>query len=71
MLFRSVKVIIKEEVSNEDFKKIINKTNRKIELERQIQITKNKMKREKQFNRKVELNQELYKLEKKLEELNE
>lgn len=66
-----VKAIIKEEISNEDFEEIISKTNKKTEVERLIQITKNKMKREKQFNRKVELNQELYKLENKLEELNE
>ena len=59
-----VKSIIKENSILEDFNKIIENENRKIELNRQINIYKNKIHNEKQFNRKVELNIELNKLEK-------
>ena len=64
-----VKSIIKENNNLEDFNKIIENENRKIELNRQINIYKNKIHNEKQFNRKVELNIELNKLEKEMEEL--
>ena len=64
-----VKSIIKENSNLEDFNKIIENENRKIELNRQINILKNKIHNEKQFNRKVELNIELNKLEKEMEEL--
>ena len=64
-----VKSIIKENSILEDFNKIIENENRKIELNRQINIYKNKIHNEKQFNRKVELNIELNKLEKEMEEL--
>ena len=64
-----VKSIIKENSNLEDFNKILENKNRKIELNRQINILKNKIHNEKQFNRKVELNIELNKLEKEMEEL--
>lgn len=64
-----VKSIIKENSILEDFNKIIENENRKIELNRQINILKNKIHNEKQFNRKIELNIELKKLEKEMEEL--
>lgn len=63
-----VKSIIKENSNLEDFNKIIENENRKIELNRQINILKNKIQNEKQFNRKVELNIELNKLEERLNE---
>ena len=63
-----VKSIIKENNNLKDFNKIIENENRKIELNRQINILKNKIYNEKQFNRKVELNIELDKLEERLNE---
>ena len=63
-----VKSIIKENNNLKDFNKIIENENRKIELNRQINILKNKIYNEKQFNRKVELNIELNKLEERLNE---
>lgn len=62
-----VKSIIKENNNLEDFNKILENENRKIELNKQINILKNKIHNEKQFNRKVELNIELNKLIKELE----
>ena len=64
-----VKSIIKENNNLEDFNEILENKNRKIELNRQINILKNKIHNEKQFNRKVELNIEINKLEKEMEEL--
>ncbi len=64
-----VKSIIKEENQNENFQTIINTVNIKINLIKQIEIIENKMTREKQFDRKVEMNKELHKLKKELEDL--
>lgn len=64
-----VKAIIKEENNQNNFETIISNNTRKNELELQINVIKNKIKSEKQFNRKVELNQKLRNLEKEMEEL--
>lgn len=65
-----VKKIIKEETNNQSLQKIILINTKKQELEKQITQLKRKILQEKQFNRKVELNQELRKLERAKEELN-
>lgn len=64
-----VKSIIKENNNLKDFNKIIENENRKIELNRQINILKNKIHNEKQFNRKVELNKQIKDLQNQLEEI--
>lgn len=64
-----VKVIIKETKDNVKFEEILINKTKKEELIQQIQIIKNKMKNEKQFNKKVELNKKLRLLEKEMEEL--
>ncbi|HHX66705.1 MAG TPA: DUF4391 domain-containing protein [Gallicola sp.] len=64
-----VKVIIKETKDNVKFEEILINKTKKDELIQQIQIIKNKMKNEKQFNKKVELNKKLRLLEKEMEEL--
>lgn len=64
-----VKKIIKEENNNNDFEIIIENNSKKNELLKKIEQLKNKIKQEHQFNRKLELNQTLRKLEKELEEL--
>lgn len=64
-----VKAILKEKDNNNQFKEIIEKTNDKTSLEKAISQLKQKIKIEKQFNRKAELNIELNKLLKKLEDL--
>ena len=65
-----VKKIIKEETNNQSLQKIILINTKKQELEKQITQLKRNISQEKQFNRKVELNQELRKLERAKEELN-
>ena len=64
-----VKKIIKEEDNQSSFTEIISIDAKKQELEKQIIQLKRKITQEKQFNRKVELNQELRKLEQEMEEL--
>lgn len=64
-----VKIIIKEQNNDNNFEKVIQDNTRKNALEKQIDALKNKIKSEKQFNKKVELNQELRKLENEMEEL--
>lgn len=64
-----VKCIIDEVETNKSFDEIIDKENRKIELEKKINSLKNKVKSEKQFNRKVELNEELNQMLFELEEM--
>lgn len=64
-----VKAVIKEESNQNNFETIISNNTRKNELELQINVIKNKIKSEKQFNRKVEFNQKLRNLEKEMEEL--
>lgn len=65
-----VKCVIGEEDNKEDFENIIEERNIKIELEKRINSLKAKIKNEKQFNRKVELNNDLNKLLNELEEIN-
>lgn len=64
-----VKSIIKEQDNDEEFEHIINKKNKVDELYKKIEQLKNKINNEKQFNKKVELNLELQKLNKEMEEL--
>lgn len=64
--------IIREFINNEsnaNIEEIIEKNKQVEELKRKISVLKNKITREVQFNRKVELNIELINLEKELEEL--
>ena len=65
-----VKKIIKEETNEKSFSKIIEDNDYKKELENKINKLKQKIKSEKQFNRKVELNTELNSLIKEMEEIN-
>ena len=65
-----VKKIIKEDTNEKAFTKIIEDNNYKLELEKKINKLQQKIKLEKQFNRKVELNKELNSLIKEMEELN-
>ena len=64
-----VKKIIKEEDNQSSFTEIISINAKKQELEKQIIQLKRRISQEKQFNRKVELNQELRKIEQEMEEL--
>lgn len=64
-----VKSIIKEQDNDQEFEHIINKKNKVDELYKKIEQLNNKINNEKQFNKKVELNLELQKLNKKMEEL--
>lgn len=64
-----VKKIIKEEDNQSSFTEIISINAKKQELEKQIVQLKRRITQEKQFNRKVELNQELRKIEQEMEEL--
>ena len=64
-----VKTIIKEIDNSKEFNVLIDKENRKKELNKKIEQLKNKIKQEKQFNKKVELNQDLRILEGEMEEL--
>lgn len=64
-----VKSIIKEQDNDEEFEHIINKKNKVNELYKKIEQLNNKINNEKQFNKKVELNLELQKLNKEMEEL--
>ena len=65
-----VKAIIKEENNEKKFNDIIDTKINQNTLEKKIAQLKQKIKNEKQFNRKVELNKELNKLSKELEVLN-
>lgn len=64
-----VKVIIQEENNTKKFEKIIDEQNKKSDLEKKINSLKQKIKNEKQFNRKVDMNKELNELKKDLEEI--
>lgn len=64
-----VKSIIKRTESKEDFKTLIEDKNKEIELSVKLEQLKNKIKIEKQFNKKVELNKQIKQIEQKLEEL--
>ena len=65
-----VKKIIKEENNENAFSKIIEDNEYKKELEKKITKLQQKIKSEKQFNRKVELNTDLNTLLKEMEEIN-
>ena len=64
-----VKVIIKENDNNKDFESIIVNKEKIDELNKKINNLKSKVNNEKQFNRRVEYNRELKKLENEMEEL--
>ena len=64
-----VKVIIKEENNTKKFDEIIDNRNIKSNFEKRINQLKQRIKNEKQFNRKVEMNKELNKIQKELEEI--
>ena len=63
-----VKQIIKEESNDKKFDEIIELKNNRDDLEKRISQLRQKIKVEKQFNRKVELNKELNILLKELED---
>lgn len=65
-----VKTIIKEDNNKKNFSEIIEEKAYKSDLEKRINKLKQKIKLEKQFNRKVELNKELNTLLNEMEELN-
>lgn len=65
-----VKYIINEESNNKKFEEIIDDRNIKENLEKRINQLRQKIKSEKQFNRKNELNMELNKLLERMEALN-
>ena len=65
-----VKKIIKEENNENAFSKIIEDNTYKTVLEKKIERLQQKIKSEKQFNRKVELNKELNDLISEMEEFN-
>lgn len=65
-----VKKIIKEESNEKSFSKIIEDNDYKKELENKINKLQQKIKAEKQFNRKVEMNKELNILLKEMEDIN-
>ncbi len=62
-----VKSLIKEKNNNKQFDEIIFIKNNRMSLEKKINLLKQKIKSEKQFNRKTELNIELNKLIKEME----
>lgn len=69
-IYENIVKKIKEKTNNHSLQKIILINTKKQELEKQITQLKRKISQEKQFNRKVELNQELRNLEQAKEELN-
>lgn len=66
-----VKSIIKKEDNDKHFDDIIESKKNGLEIEKSINQLKQKIKNEKQFNRKIELNIELNKLLKELEDRHE
>lgn len=69
-LFESIaKSILHEESNTKNFNEIIENINEKKELQDKIEKLTKRIKQENQFNRKVELNQELNKLLKEIGEL--
>lgn len=64
-----VKIIIDEKDNNRNFEEIIEEKNIISDLEKRISNLKLKIKNEKQFNRKVELNKELNEILNELEEV--
>ena len=66
-----VKIIINEEENEKKFEEIIEDKNNKIDLEKKINQLKQKVKNEKQFDRKVQYNMELNELKNKLTQYRE
>lgn len=64
-----VKAVIKENSNDKRFDEIIKNRDTKIHLEKRITQLRQKIKNEKQFNRKIELNIELNKLQNQMEVL--
>lgn len=64
-----VKSIIEEQDNHNDFEYIIENKSKRDELIKKIEQLKIKIDNEKQFNKKVELNLEIQKLKKEMEEL--
>ena len=64
-----VKIIIDKKDNNRNFEEIIEEKNIILDLEKRISNLKLKIKNEKQFNRKVELNKELNEILNELEEV--
>lgn len=64
-----VKIIIDEKDNNRNFEQIIEEKNIICDLEKKINNLKVKIKNEKQFNKKVELNKELNEILNELEEV--
>ena len=64
-----VKAIIKETDNEKDFSSLINDKTKIEELDKKIKRLKSDIRQEKQFNKKVELNQKLRNLENEMEEL--
>lgn len=64
-----VKKIIKVENNEKKFDELIEDNTKKEILQKRIGLLKRKIRQEKQFNKKVELNNELKKAEKEMEEL--
>ena len=62
-----VKSIIKENESKKDFETLLEDKSKHIELSKKLEQLKNKIKIEKQFNKKVELNRQIKKIEQELE----
>lgn len=58
-----------EEGKNESLKESVERDNRRQELKKQIAVLQQKVRNEKQLNKQVQLNMELKKLKKELEEL--
>ena len=64
-----VKEIIKEQQNEQKFDIIIETSNKKKTLEKEITLLQNKITIEKQFNKKVELNKQLFQKQTELEEI--
>lgn len=64
-----VKSIIKGTETKKDFEVLLENKDRQIELHKRLGQLKNKMKVERQFNKKVELNKQIKKIESELEDL--
>ena len=64
-----VKSIIKEQDTLQEFNTLINNKSKQQELEKRLNILENKLQQEKQFNRKVELNQEIRKIKEEVKKI--
>jgi hypothetical protein len=64
-----VKELIKEQQNEQKFDIIIETSNKKKNLEKEITLLQSKIRSEKQFNKKVELNKQLFQKKTELEEI--